>query len=74
MDIELTDVSRTLILQTGHLAPHRSYQRLWAAIVDGRLQAAKVSGRWRIRREELPVAAKILGMTDVAAEPAECAA
>ncbi len=74
MDIELTDVSQMLVSQTGQVAPHRSYQRLWAAIVDGRLQAAKVSGRWRVRREDLPVAAKILGMTDVAAEPAEFAA
>ena len=71
MHTELTDVPQMLVSQTGRPAPARAYSRLWAAVVDGRLRATKVGGRWRIRDEDLAVAARILGM---AGEPASATA
>ena len=71
MQIELTDVPQMLVSQIGQPAPARAYPRLWAAVVDGRLRATKVRGRWRIRDEDLTVAARILGMVG---EPASATA
>src|SRR5215213_9840354 len=37
-----------------------SYFRLWAAVIAGRVPAARDGGRWHMNRPDLPVAAEAL--------------
>jgi hypothetical protein len=58
--LSLSDVPRIIRNMTGKRA---SYQRLYRLLVDGDLPGEKNSaGRWRVRREDIPVIANHLGL------------
>lgn len=57
----LTDVPRALKDLTG---TGIQYQKLYRHIIDGAIPAEKsLSGRWFVRRADLPEIAKTLGLT-----------
>ena len=39
-----------------------TYQAMWRAVANGRLPAQQVSGRYRVRRSDLPAYAAFLGL------------
>ena len=57
----LTALPRELTALTGTQAP--GYRRLWTEVVDGRIPAEQVNGRYQVRRTDLPAIAASLGMT-----------
>lgn len=62
MTIALAEVPRRLMERTGRPAPPGAYRKLWGAVVSAQLPAERVGGGWRLRDEDLPAAAAILGM------------
>jgi hypothetical protein len=60
--VPLTQLSRELAALTGKPGP--SYRKLYLQILDGRLPAVQINGRYEI---DLDVAAEVLGLTEPAA-------
>ena len=59
--VDLTDLRRALREITGRSTA--TYQRLYRHVVDVNLPAERsASGRWRVRRTDLPKIAKVLGL------------
>jgi len=58
--IPTPDLARELEAYTGRQPP--KYRVLYNLIIDGRLPALKVRGRWFVRRDELAQVAEMLGM------------
>lgn len=59
--VALTALPRELTALTGKQAP--SYRKLWSLIVDGRVSANQVNGRYQVPRTDLPAIAVLLGLT-----------
>jgi len=59
--VALTALPRDLNALTGSQSP--SYRRLYFMVLDGRVPAQQVNGRYFVRRSDLPGIAAMLGMT-----------
>ena len=59
--LALTALPRELSAFTGQQAP--SYRKLWTMVVDGLLPAEQISGRYRVRRADVPAIATTLGLS-----------
>ena len=59
--IALTALPREVATYTGQQAP--SYRKLWTMVVDGLLPAEQISGRYRVRRADLPAIVVQLGLS-----------
>ena len=55
-NIPLTDAPRALRAY----GLSTTYQRLWGAVVSGRVPAERVGKRWHVRAADLPIIAQIL--------------
>lgn len=58
--IWLTEVPRELGKLTGGKPP--SYRKCYFAILDGRINAETINGRYRVREEQLPAIAELFGL------------
>ena len=66
--VALTALPRELAALTGQPVP--SYRKLWTMVVDGRLSATQVNGRYQVDRAGLPAICAVLGLPLKAAAPA----
>jgi hypothetical protein len=60
--IPLSQTSRELSRRFGGSAP--AYRQLYELILDGKLPAEQVNGRWFVDEADLPAIAATLGMTE----------
>jgi hypothetical protein len=67
-NLGLADVPRELNTLTGQTT---NYHNVWQAVVSGGCPAIRNRGRWLVRRADLPVLARLLGISRAAAEPTE---
>lgn len=67
--VALTALPRELVALTGGEVP--SYRKLWTMVVDGRLPAEQVNGRYQVRRSDIPEIAAKLGL--IPAKPVKAA-
>jgi hypothetical protein len=65
--VPLPLVSRELMAITGQPGP--SYRQVYVAVLGCRFPAEWERGRWRVRREHLPLVAEALGVTRVPRPP-----
>lgn len=60
--VMLTDIPRALRELTGH---GTTYQRVYRYVLDGTIPAEKsTTGRWFVKRSDLPTIAKTLGLNE----------
>ena len=60
-DIQFTTLAKRLREEHGAKAP--SYQALWRAAAEGRIPAHKVTNRWYVHEEDMPLVEAEFGLT-----------
>lgn len=58
--IPLSNVPRAIQVSTGKPGPE--YRRCYVAVIDGRIPAVQINGRWFVQQADLPTVAHTLGI------------